>query len=149
MTRINFSPYNFRIQKSSKGEQIFDPIRKKWILITPEEWVRQHLIAWMLEHGYPAGRIAVEKGFSVNGQRKRFDLVLYNDDFHPLLLAECKQPGNLAPAELLQQIISYQLQLRCRFWWISNGTSHYFYDIQRTPPLLEDVPDYANLIRST
>jgi len=147
MTRINFSPYNFRIQKSSKGEQIFDPIRKKWILITPEEWVRQHLIAWMLEHGYPAGRMAVEKGFEVNGLRKRFDIVLYDDNIQPLLLAECKQPGTLSAGALLSQVISYQLQLRCRYWWISNGTDHYFYDLQKSIPLLEDVPDYPALIQ--
>src|SRR6185295_18761695 len=92
--QLNFPAYNFNIKRQEKANYVFDIIRKKFVHLTPEEWVRQHLLHLMVsDKGYPASLLAVERGLEVNGLRKRFDLMCYGKDGLPRLLVECKSPS--------------------------------------------------------
>ena len=101
---------------------MFDPIRKKWIILTPEEHVRQYLIAYLIgTMHYPAAMIAVEKTLKVGAMSKRFDLVVYDRNHKPWMLAECKEPEVPITEQTLHQLLNYQRTLQCNYWLLSNG----------------------------
>jgi hypothetical protein len=125
---------------------VFDPIRKTWVALTPEEHVRQRLICHFITAlSYPAGLIAVEKALLIGTKRLRFDLVVYNRTTHqPWLLAECKAPEVPITDETLQQLLHYHSQLQCRYWMMSNGHQHFCADAsdQEAIKWLESLPAY-------
>lgn len=91
--QLNFPTYKFKVKKGENRNYIFDIIRKKYVVLTPEEWVRQHLIHYLIENcNCPPSLIAVEKGLIINGLQKRFDVLVFNAAGKPILLAECKAP---------------------------------------------------------
>lgn len=107
-------------------EQIFDPVRNKWIKLTPEEWVRQHLIRFLNEEQkYPLGLMAVEKELVLNDLKKRADLIIYTRRGEKLLLAECKAPSVALSQSTFEQAARYNLTLRVPFILITNGLQHY------------------------
>ncbi len=120
--QLNFPRYNFKLKKVENRNYIFDIIRKKFIVLTPEEWVRQHLVHYLIEQcGCKPSLMAVEKGLIVNGLQKRFDVLVYDNQGQPILLAECKAPEvKLSDATFLQAAV-YNKQLKVSNLVITNG----------------------------
>lgn len=102
--------------------QVWDPVRKKWIILTPEEHVRQYILQYMLQSlHYPIAMIAVEKAIMVGTLKKRFDVVVYNANHEPWMLVECKAPEVELTEATLHQLLSYHSAITCNYWVLTNG----------------------------
>lgn len=126
MINLQFSNYNFRFQDRENGRYIFDIIRKKYILLTPEEWVRQNLLHYLVEQQhYPKGLISVEKEIKVGSLKKRYDIVVFDRERRPWMLIECKESGVPLTDNVLQQLMRYHQVLQCPYWLLCNGLESY------------------------
>lgn len=126
-----------------KDDQLWDPVRQRWVSRTPEEWVRQLWLQLWIEMGVPKGRISVEKGLLVNGQARRTDVVIYDQEYQPWLLLECKAPGVQLNQQVFDQAARYNMTLRVPYLVISNG--HYSFaacinQVQKTYHHLDRLP---------
>jgi predicted type IV restriction endonuclease len=127
MQQLNFPAYHFRFKNSENKVAIFDEIRKKFIILTPEEWVRQHVIRFLLlERKYPKSLINVEKVLKVNGLRKRYDVVVFNPDGSIFILIECKAPEIKVSQSTFDQIARYNMTMKAQYLMLTNGLNHYF-----------------------
>ena len=127
MQKLNFPEYSFRFKNSENKVLIFDEIRKKFVVITPEEWVRQHVIKFLLqEKKYPKSYINVEKNIKINGLSKRYDVVIFNPDGSIFLLVECKAPEVSITQNVFDQIARYNLKLNAQHLMVTNGLNNYF-----------------------
>lgn len=127
MQPLNFSAYTFRFKNSENKTAIFDKIRKKFVVLTPEEWVRQHVIQFLVtEMKYPKSWINVEKVIKINGLTKRYDIVVFNPNGSIFLLVECKAPKITLTQETFNQIARYNLTLNAQYLMVTNGLNHYF-----------------------
>jgi len=146
MQQLNFLPYSFRFKSSENNTLIFDPVRKKFIILTPEEWVRQHVIAFLLqEKNFPLGHINVEKEISVHGTKKRYDIVVFNSDGSLALVVECKAPSVAISQETFDQIARYNMALEAPYLMVTNGLNHYYCTqdhIGKTYEFLREIPSY-------
>lgn len=124
MIKVPFPPPQFRIKKKGEKQYIFDAIRKAWLLLTEEEWVRQNLVACFtgVLH-YPKEAIALEKEIVVNGLKKRFDILVYNRSHQPWMLVECKAPSVGLSEDVLQQALRYHLTIPVEYIVICNGVT--------------------------
>jgi hypothetical protein len=148
---LNIPEYNFRIRKNVNGKhEIFDEYRRKYIIITPEEWVRQNFLRFLKEERrYPAGLISVEKGISVNNLKKRFDAVVYNKSGKPNVLIEFKAPEVRIDQKVMEQISAYNLNLHVKYLIVSNGVVHYCCKIDFSSgqiSFLNNIPYFDELI---
>jgi hypothetical protein len=129
--QLNFKHYNFTIKNINGNALIFDIVRKKYVALTPEEWVRQHVIRFLTdEKGYGIGLIAVEKSLKYNQLTKRFDIYVAGHDGNPFILVECKAPHIKITDATLQQAGIYQKELKARFVFITNGIQHIVMELQ-------------------
>lgn len=129
--RIEFSKYDLKIHSENDQLYIFDEVRKKNVILTPEEWVRQHFIHYFIHDlAYPKGKIAVEKEFTINGLKKRFDLLVFDSDTKPFLLLECKAQNEILNERVLQQCLNYNLKFAVPILAISNGDYTYAWQIK-------------------
>ncbi len=127
MQKLNFPTFTFRFKNSENKVAIFDEIRKKFIILTPEEWVRQHVVHYLiLEKKYPKSLINVEKVLKINGLSKRYDGVVFNPDGSIFLLIECKAPEIKISQNTFDQIARYNLTLKANYLMVTNGQNHYF-----------------------
>ncbi len=127
MQKLNFPAYRFRLKNSENKTAIFDEIRKKFVILTPEEWVRQHAVQWLLqEKKYPISHLNVEKSLKVNGLVKRYDALVFKPDGSIFLLVECKAPEVKITQEVFDQIARYNLTLDAQYLMVTNGLNHYF-----------------------
>ncbi|BCY29222.1 type I restriction enzyme HsdR N-terminal domain-containing protein [Flavobacterium okayamense] len=127
MQKLNFPNYSFRFKNSENKTFIFDVIRKKFLLLTPEEWVRQHVVNYLIEEMYyPKSLINVEKLVKVNGINKRYDIVVFRNDGSFFLLVECKAPEVNITQQTFDQIAQYNLVLNAENLMVTNGLNHYF-----------------------
>ena len=127
MQKLNFQLYNFRFKNNENKVSIFDEIRKKFIILTPEEWVRQHVVQFLMqEKKYPKSLINVEKVLKVNGLRKRYDVVVFNSDGSIFILIECKAPEVKIAQTTFDQIARYNMTMKSEFLMVTNGLNHYF-----------------------
>lgn len=127
MQRLNFPSYTFRFKNSENKVAIFDEIRKKFVILTPEEWVRQHVIRYLLEEKkYSKSYINVEKTISINGLTKRYDVVVFKPNGNIFLLVECKAPEVSISQNTFDQIARYNLTLESEYLMVTNGLNHYF-----------------------
>ena len=145
--QLNFPTYPFRFKNSENKPSIFDDIRKKFIVLTPEEWVRQHCVNFlMIEKKYPKSLINVEKELFINGRKKRYDIVVYNSDGSINILIECKAPKIPITQKTFDQIAQYNLTLNANLLMVTNGLNHYYcqmdYDNERYH-FLKDIPKYV------
>lgn len=146
MQKLNFPSYSFRFKNSENKVAIFDEIRKKFIILTPEEWVRQHVVSFILEEKkYPKSHINVEKLIKVNDLNKRYDVVVFqpNGDLH--LLVECKAPEVKITQNTFDQIARYNLTLKAKYLMVTNGLNHYFCQMDfenETYVFLNELPNY-------
>jgi hypothetical protein len=149
MFDLNLPRYDFNIRSKEGKQQIFDALRKRFVALTPEEWVRQHFSRFLLEEkGFPGGRMIQEAVVVVNGQRKRCDTVVYDSSTRPLVLIEYKAPDVPITQHVFDQIASYNFALNVNYLIVSNGISHYCckmnYDTH-SMLYLKDIPSYSEL----
>ena len=127
MQKLNFPTYSFRFKNSENKVAIFDEIRKKFVVLTPEEWVRQHTVMYLIEEcNYPKSLINVEKQVKINGMSKRYDIVIFNSDGSIFLVVECKQPDVAISQSTFDQIARYNFTLKAEYLMVTNGLNHYF-----------------------
>ena len=127
MQDLNFPTYTFRLKNSENNTHIFDVIRKKFVVLQPEEWVRQHCIQFLInEKNFPVSLINVEKVVQINGLNKRYDIVVYNSDGSIYLIVECKAPRVKISQSAFDQIARYNLALKASCLMVTNGLNHYF-----------------------
>lgn len=146
MQTLNFPKYNFRFKNSENKVSIFDVLRKKFILLTPEEWVRQHTVHYLLEDKkFPKQLLNVEKTLKINELTKRYDVVAYNPDGSIKLLVECKAPAIKISQTTFDQIARYNLVLKAEYLMVTNGLQHYFcqmdYEAEKYH-FLKEIPNY-------
>ena len=127
MQNLNLPTYPFKIKKIGEKYLIFDTIRKKDIILTPEEWVRQHFIQYLIhEKKYPQSLIAVEKEIKLNSLKKRFDILVFNRFGKPDIIVECKAPQVKITQKTFDQIASYNLKIRANYLIVTNGIVHFY-----------------------
>ena len=146
---LNFPAVDFRFQKNEKGNlQLFDIIRKKFVEATPEEWVRQHIIHYLINHKeVPASMISVEKQLLLNNTKRRTDIVVFNSTLKPILIIECKAPEVEINQLTVNQALRYNLELNVASVFLSNGLNHVFLKLgQNTSEILKEIPKYKNLL---
>jgi hypothetical protein len=147
MQKLQFPSYSFRFKNSENKIAIFDEIRKKFILLTPEEWVRQHVVQYLLQDkNYPKSYINVEKLIKVNELNKRYDIVVYQPNGELFLLIECKAPEVKISQQTFDQIARYNLVLNATYLMVSNGLNHYFCKIdfeKEKYVFLEELPNFG------
>jgi hypothetical protein len=146
MQNLNFPSYSFRLKNSENKVSIFDEIRKKFIVLTPEEWVRQHVIQYLIqEKKYPKSYLSVEKLIKVNNINKRYDIVVYHPNGELFLLIECKAPEVRINQDTFDQIARYNLKLNAKYLMVTNGLNHYFclIDFEKEAYVfLNELPDF-------
>lgn len=146
MTEVVFGNYSFRIETRDDQRFIFDEVRKKMVVLTSEEWVRQHIIHYLLfDKHYPRSLLAVEKGININGLKRRFDLVVFSRAGSPKIIIECKAPEKPLNEKVYQQIAVYNLSLQADYLWVTNGAFHYLCKLQLPLTFLHHVPEYEDL----
>jgi predicted type IV restriction endonuclease len=123
MIKIEFPKEKVKIQQHKDVHEVFDAIRKKWLLLTPEEWVRQHILQYLLlTKKYPASLIAIEKEIKLAGLKKRCDIVVYNRKSEPWMIIECKEMKVAVSENTLDQILRYHISLSAQYLIITNGS---------------------------
>jgi hypothetical protein len=146
MQKLNLPTYNFKIKSNENKTLIFDIIRKKYMVLTPEEWVRQHFIAFLIEEKkYPTSLIAVEKQLTINNRKKRTDVLIFNADGKPDIIVECKAPNIKINQDTFDQIAKYNLKLKANFLIITNGLEHFYCKMDfenETYIFLKEIPSY-------
>lgn len=124
MIAIEYPAYQPKVKAQANGRLIFDPVRKQWVTLTPEEWVRQHFVQYLVQiKNYPTSVIAIEKEISLWDIKKRCDIIVYsNHDQAPKLLVECKQPAVALDGKVIDQVLRYNIRLQVPYIVITNGT---------------------------
>ena len=145
---LNLLKYQSQLQLR-KDKKLFDPIRKKWIVITPEELVRQMLLLYMMEEkDFPKNKINVEKQVLINGQPKRFDILVYSKETQPILLVECKAPNVPIDEMVLDQIARYNMVLKVNYLIMTNGIDTFCCQVdyeKETFEILNEIPNFNKL----
>ena len=149
MFRLNLPQYEIKISEKDGKRMIFDFLRRKYVALTPEEWVRQHFTHYLVEHkGYPKGLLGNEIELQIGAKRLRCDSILYNKVAQPQMIIEYKAPTVPLQQKVFDQISAYNLLLRVDYLIISNGLQHFCckmdYEHQKYL-FLSDIPDYKNL----
>lgn len=149
MFALNLPFFDAKIRKSDSGAEIFDPLRRKYVALTPEEWVRQHFVNYLqTQKKYPPSLMANEVSLKLNSLSRRCDTVVYNCELQPVAIVEYKQPGVAITQQVFDQIARYNSVLRVKYLIVSNGLSHYCgvvdYENQ-TFRYLSEIPDYETI----
>ena len=149
MLSLNLPPYATKIAVRDGKNTIWDIIRRKYVALTPEEWVRQHFVHFLVEHkGYPASLLANEVALTLNGTSRRCDTVLYDRTLSPRMIIEYKAPHIPITQKVFDQICRYNLVFRVDYLIVSNGLSHYCCRMdyaRQSYQFLTDVPEYGEL----
>ncbi|MDQ7040812.1 MAG: type I restriction enzyme HsdR N-terminal domain-containing protein [Rhodothermus sp.] len=152
MESLNFPTYSFRLRRQGKQVYLFDPLRRRWVRLTPEEWVRQHLAQYLVQAlGCPPSLVALETAFTDQGMVRRADLVVYNREGRPLLLAECKAPTVPVTQEVVEQAGRYNRVIGAPYLVVTNGRTHYVWriDLHRyTMTPLRRWPTFAEMMQA-
>lgn len=147
MQALNFPRFDFRFKKTEESLLVFDVIRKKFVLLQPEEWVRQHVVHFLLTtKGYPKSLMNVEKQLKVNNLSKRYDVVVFNPDGSIFLLVECKAPQVKITQDVFDQIARYNQCLGATYLMVTNGLEHYYCQMDYTLEkytFLKEIPDFS------
>jgi type I site-specific restriction-modification system R (restriction) subunit len=147
MQQLNFPKFTFRFKNSENKISIFDVIRKKFLILQPEEWVRQHCVHYLIEtKGYPKSLINVEKELKINDLSKRYDIVVFNTNGSILIIIECKAPNINVNQATFDQIAQYNLTLNASYLMVTNGLNHYYCQMDfenKRYHFLRDLPDYG------
>lgn len=142
MVVINYPEPDFRIKKEGGKEFIFDALRKKWLLLTPEEWVRQNFVQYLLQvKNYASSLIAVEKEIKLGELKKRFDILVYTNNHQPWMMIECKAAEIKLDEKVLEQILRYNISLPVEYMVITNGEMTYAWQRKKNRlDLIDEIP---------
>ncbi len=150
MTPLNFPEYAMRTKSQGDKTFIFDVVRKKYVALTPEEWVRQHVIRYLVaEKGYPATLISVETPLKYARMDKRSDVLVNDRNGRPVMLVECKAPEVPVTQKVFEQIAVYNTVIRAACLMVTNGLQHYCLAAATetaSPCFLKEIPDYKELL---
>ncbi|REG88205.1 type I restriction enzyme HsdR N-terminal domain-containing protein [Winogradskyella sediminis] len=143
---LNFPKFEYRFKSTENKVSIFDVIRKKFIILQPEEWVRQHCVHYLISvKNYPKSLINVEKELIINGLKKRYDIVVFNPDGSIHLIVECKSDTIAIDQTTFDQIARYNMALNASYLMVTNGLNHYYCEIDMKAErlsFLKDIPNY-------
>jgi type I site-specific restriction endonuclease len=149
MQKLNFPEYEFSIRNVAKKTQIFDQTRKRYYVLTPEEWVRQHLVEFLVhERNFPRSLLEIEKSLTLNKMQKRADLLVRDKSGNPILLAECKAPDVKVTQKTFDQAGRYNMVFRVPYLLITNGVQHFCAQIdfnRNSYKFLREIPSYEEL----
>ena len=149
MQQLNLPIYSFNFKTVGEGVQIFDSLRKKFVALTPEEWVRQHFVQYLIhEKKTPASLIAIEMSIRVNRLQRRSDIVVHDRNGKPLLMVECKASSVTINQDTFDQIARYNMAVNVKYLVVTNGMSHYYCLMnheEKRYDFLESLPEYKNL----
>jgi hypothetical protein len=124
MLQLRYPAFDVRTRKEGENVMIFDGLRRKWLVLTPEEWVRQHLVHHLVhQKGFPAALISLEKQLKLNDTLRRYDVVVYDREKRPVLVVECKAPFIALDKTVLEQALRYNLTVNAPYLLITNGVS--------------------------
>lgn len=146
MEALNLPPYQFNIQIKGNAKTIFDSVRKKHIVLTPEEWVRQNFVQFLIkEKACPASLIAIEMGLKYNQRQKRADIIVYNKQGNPQLIVECKSTKIKITQETFDQVAQYNMAFKVKYLIVTNGLQHYCCEMNykdNSFQYLETIPSF-------
>ncbi|MBQ2192383.1 MAG: type I restriction enzyme HsdR N-terminal domain-containing protein [Prevotella sp.] len=149
MTTLNLPPYDVKLRGTREKPEIFDFLRRRYVALTPEEWVRQHFVHFLIDHkGYPKGLLGNEIELKIGEKRLRCDSILYNNVLAPRMIMEYKAPSVAITQKVFNQISTYNLLLHVDYLIVSNGLQHYccrMDNAQGQYEFLNDIPDYCHL----
>jgi predicted type IV restriction endonuclease len=149
MQKLNLPEFHLRGEERKGRAYIFDEFRRRWVAMTPEEWVRQHFLHYLAVYkGFPRSLMAVEKKVDVNGLSQRFDLLVYDRKGQPLLVGEFKAPSVVVSQQAFDQAVRYNSSLGARYVVVSNGLAHYICRMDFNAGKAEylgDIPTYNEL----
>ena len=150
MESLNLPTYEFRTAERDGKRTVYDPVRDRYVRLTPEEWVRQHFVQYLVQALHvPAGLVAVEAAFEFQGQPQRADIIVHDRRGEPLLLVECKAPRVSIGQDAFDQGARYNLVLGAPYLVVTNGQTHYACAIDfenQSYTFLDDLPPYAALL---
>ena len=151
MIKLNLPSFEYALAREGSKVSIFDSIRKKYVILTPEEWVRQHVVNYLVVHrNYPRSLIHIEGGVRYNTLAKRSDLVVYNREGRPWMIIECKAPQVAVDNKTVAQASMYNSTLQAGFLVVTNGLIHHCFNINwtsRQTIRLDDFPDFPGMDR--
>ena len=146
MEKLNLPSYDFKFKNSENKPYIFDNLRKKFVLLTPEEWVRLHFVQYLIDKKkYPESLIAIEKQLIINNRKKRTDILIFNTHGNHEIIVECKAPSIQITQATFDQIARYNLKLKANYLIVTNGLQHFYCKMDfknETYIFLKDIPDY-------
>lgn len=143
MIIVNYPEPAFRIKQEEGKDYLFDIIRKRWLLLTPEEWVRQNFIRYLVQvKSYPLSLIAVEKELRLGELKKRFDILVYDNNHQPWLMVECKAPEIKLTEAVLQQALRYNISVPVKYILITNGNETMGWEKGESLELLNEIPSF-------
>lgn len=146
MQQLNLPSYSFRFKSKENNTFIFDIVRKKYVVLTPEEWVRQHIVHFLhYDKKYPLSIISIEKQLVLNNLKKRTDIVVFDKEGKPNIIVECKAPSIKISQETFDQIARYNLKLEANFLFISNGIENFYCflnHLEEKYEFLKELPSY-------
>lgn len=151
LPQLNLPSIQPRLQESDGKIWIFDGIRKKFVVLTPEEWVRQHFIHYLLVEKYPRSLLKVEGGLSVNELKRRSDIVVYNREGKPWMIVECKNPLIAIDQNTLQQVGNYNTSVQAAVVVVTNGMQHFYFGTNwktREVKQLDSLPGFGDVLMS-
>ncbi len=153
MCALSLPPVELGLRGAVKGAEVFDPLRRKWLLLTPEEWVRQHFTSFLHKSlGVPLPFMANEMTIELNAMSRRCDTVIYSPSLRPVAIVEYKAPKVKITGHVFRQICSYNLVLRVPYLMVSNGLAHYCCHVDtRSGALtfLDRLPSYSEMIQQS
>ncbi len=145
MKRLNLPHFKLSIKNNENKKFIFDFIRKKWVLLTPEEWVRQNIISYLIEiKKYPKSHLKIEGSIKIKNVTKRYDILTLDKDFKADLIVECKSPTNKISKKVFDQIAIYNLEISSKYLMVTNGIKHYFCQMDYKKRMYLFIPELPN-----
>lgn len=149
MHQLNLPTYNYKLKQENNKTYIFDFVRKKYLVLTPEEWVRQHFVQFLItEKKIPSSLIVLEKGLKLNEMQKRADVLIFDTNKTPLVLVECKAASVKITQETFNQIARYNMVFNVPYLIVTNGLSHYCCKIdvaKKSFSFLKDIPLFEEM----
>lgn len=146
MQKLNLPSFEYKVKKDEGKIWIFDIIRKKFVILTSEEWVRQHFLNYLItEMNYPKSLLKIESGLMYNTLQKRSDIQVYNRDGKPWMIIECKAPDQKITQQTIKQVAAYNATLKTKYVVVTNGLSHFCYKInwdENETVFLDAIPAY-------
>jgi virulence-associated protein VagC len=149
LKELNLPQYSFKITGSEDNQMILDPIRRKFVKLTPEEWVRQNFVQYLINEGkYPPGLLGIEVTFGLNKLKRRVDILVHDRSGRPVMIVECKEPDVKIDDKVFDQIVCYNIGLKVPYIVVTNGLDHFAckinheeqkYDFLLVIPLYNDL----------